>query len=137
MEQQQFISFLERYMTCFERMVEDEKQRLEALISNDLTAIEKSISMQQANQMRLQSMEEQRMDLLEELGMPDATFQSVIATFEPATQQLLQQYYQRTSDAVALIKTYNQKSKELLELNLQMMQGTAPKATGYEALLKK
>lgn len=134
---QEYAAFLETYTKTFEAIVQDEQFRLSALINHDLSAIEKSISNQQANQLRLQNMEERRMELQEEMGFSEATLAQMITMYEGQERRCLEGLYDRARDAIMLIKNYNQKSNELIQMNLQLIHGNTSKTTGYEQLFKR
>lgn len=113
-------AFLEKYALFFEKLVVSEQEKLKALLSNDLKWMEKQIHLAQANQMKMQNLEDERLDLLEEQGKENYTFDQVIACFGGDEKNELQLLKERIQKAINNIQYTNEKTNEFLNYQIQM-----------------
>jgi endonuclease III len=117
----QLIDFFEEYTTFYESMVVEENTKFRILLSNDLQAIEENILVQQVNAKRMENMEQRRIALFLKMNLSNERFKQIIEKTED-NKNLLQAYYNRIEHAIQQIKYLNQKSMELIRLNLKMIE---------------
>lgn len=120
-----FCTFMEEYTGFFEHMAEQEKEKLEALLSYQLKRIEQAISLQQARAMQLDNYEKKRLELQTAAGFDGKTFREIIAATDGTLRARLEKLFERTDAAVQLVQFYNQKSMESVKLDLQKINGDA------------
>lgn len=116
----QLIAFFEEYAKFFEDILGDEKKKLQALVNGELKEIEHTISIQQANEKRIQNMEKKRMELQQSLGFSNQSFQQVIDSFAGEQQKHLHDLYARIGSALSEVKFYNQKGMDVATTNLHL-----------------
>lgn len=120
-EYSEFYGFMEEYAGFFEGLVQQEQEKLEALLSNELKDIEQSISAQQAATMRMEKYEKRRMELQNAAGFEELTFRQIIEKAQADQKAPLEALFTRVTQAVDQIKFYNEKSMELVRTNLQLL----------------
>lgn len=115
--QQELLDFLEEYRSFFQQMEQSERDKLEALVSNELPRIEHAISIAQANTKRLENLEQRRAQLQERAGLADLTFSQLTEQL-PEHRRTLTELFGRIQACVEEIKFYNTKSMEVAKTNL-------------------
>ena len=116
----QLLKFLEEYAIFFEGIFEDEKKKLEVLMNGRLKDIEKTISIQQANEKKIQNIEKKREDLQTSLGYQGLTFKQVIELYDGEEKKNLQTLFVRIESAINNVKFYNKKGMEIASTNLHL-----------------
>jgi len=119
-DHQKLIHFFDEYTSFYESMVNEENNKLKILLSNDLKSIEENILVQQVNAKRMENMENRRIALFESMKLGQYSFRQIIDLVEDKT--ILQAYYSRIDHAIQQIKYMNQKSMELIRLNLKTVE---------------
>ena len=76
---EQLVEFLREYVDFFEELERKQEEKLQKLLSRELSQIEETIMMQQAMDKRLENMERRRSALFEQLGYGGFTFKELIA----------------------------------------------------------
>lgn len=114
-----FYGFLNEYAAFFEEMVNLENEKLGALLSNNLAAIERSISVHQATEKRLENLERRRAELQTAAGFGGKTFYEIIGLSPAEKKQELQLLFNRVEQAISQIKYLNGKSMAVARDNLQ------------------
>lgn len=117
----QFVAFMEGYTSFLQRMCEDEKKKLEALSSNELTRIEQSISVSQANAKQLENYEVKRVLLQKQAGFDGLSFRQLIAAAPEEEQSNLWKLFTGFEGKVAEIRFYNDKSMAVARDNMVKM----------------
>lgn len=117
----QLIEFLREYVAFFEEMEHRQEEKLEKLLSRELSQIEETIMMQQAMDKRLENMERRRSSLFEQLGYGGSTFQELIASQSGAEAKELIGLNERLEHAVGNIRFYNEKASGLARAELEKM----------------
>lgn len=118
---QKLIHFFDEYTSFYESMVNEENNKFKILLSNDLKSIEENILVQQVNAKRMENMENRRIALFESMQLGQYSFKQIIEKIEEDKTSLLA-YYTRIDHAIQQIKYMNQKSMELIRLNLKMVE---------------
>lgn len=132
----ELISFLHDYTAFFEHVVEEEKDKLDSLLSYDLKRIEHSIAEQQAVEMKLATMEKKREQLQKEAGVEGKTFREIQALALEEDKKVLGELLGRMQEAITNIKYYNGKSLEFAKANLNTIQSLAGPNTDKEKELQ-
>jgi len=118
---QKLIHFFDEYTNFYESMVNEENNKFKILLTNDLKSIEENILVQQVNAKRMENMENRRIALFESMQLGQYSFRQIIEKIEEDKTSLLA-YYKRIDHAIQQIKYMNQKSMELIRLNLKMVE---------------
>lgn len=124
--------FLREYADFFEEMAAAENDKLGALLSNSLPAIERSITVQQATEKRLENLERRRVELQSAAGFEGNTFHEIIGLAPKEKKQELQLLFNRVEQAISQIKYLNGKSMGVARTNMQALspQPAAPAKAG-------
>lgn len=118
---QKLIHFFDEYTCFYESMVNEENNKFKILLSNDLKSIEENILVQQVNAKRMENMENRRIALFDSIQLGQYSFRQIIEKIEE-DKTILQGYYTRIDHAIQQIKYMNQKSMELIRLNLKTVE---------------
>lgn len=117
-EHDAFVEFMVDYTAFLGRMRADEKDKLAALASRDLSRIEHSIATSQANAKQLENFEARRASLQEAAGYRGLTFRQLIEQAPPREQDRLWQLFSRFEGSVAEIRFFNDKSMAVARDNM-------------------
>jgi hypothetical protein len=123
---QQYFSFMSEYAGFLEAMVDTEKEKLDALLSNQLKRIEHSVSCQQAVSMQIENYEKRRLQLQKQAGFGDITFHEMIERVDPEEQEKLKEIFGRMRKAAEEVKFLNEKSMKLVKANMQVLNSSVP-----------
>lgn len=115
-------AFMERYTSFFEHMVENEKVKLNVLLSNDVQAIQANLLEQQSNAKRIENIELERQDFFNKQGFAELSLREVIALCDTDLKVKLEHTYERLQHAISQIKYHNRKSMEIIHMNLNIYQ---------------
>ncbi len=124
MPNEQYRIFMESYVRFMEEMAEGESKKYAAMLSYDPKRIDHAVSRQQAMNMRLGQMEEQRELEQKRAGLEGLTFQQILARLEPEEREVFTALFRRFERAIGDIKYFNGKSIAFAQEGLQML-GTA------------
>ncbi|MEA5010189.1 MAG: flagellar export chaperone FlgN [Angelakisella sp.] len=130
---QDFISFMQDYTAFYEGLVDSQKDKLKAMLSHNLKKIDQSVCAQQADAMKIESMESKRASLQQDAGFDGKTLQEIISLVPGAEAEMLRELAKRINQAVAEIRYYNDKSIDVVKTNIQAVNGAAEKLQGYTA----
>ncbi|NLW80050.1 MAG: hypothetical protein GXY32_11680 [Ruminococcaceae bacterium] len=135
------MAFMVDYTAFLGRMRADESDKLKALGSKELSRIEHSITVAQANAKQLENYERRREALQTEAGYEGMTFRQVIMHAPKEEQDRLWQLFTRFESNVAEIRFYNDKSMTVARDNMMekdpasMIPGLAGKGSNpYERI---
>lgn len=130
MEIKRFQTFMEGYVQFLEEMAAGEADKYAAILSYDPKRMDKVVARQQAMNMRLGQLEEQREKEQEAAGIGGLSFQQIIDRLEGKPKEDFQQLADRFFKAVREIKYFNEKSMSFVQDGLKMMGADqqAPKA---------
>lgn len=117
--QREFFDFLGKYTDYLESMVEGEKEKLAAILSNDLERIDHSVAAQQAVSMQMGTYEKRRAQLQSAAGYDTREFRQILKELPEEEQTALGQVFNRMEQAIQEIQYYNGKALEVVKLNLQ------------------
>lgn len=129
MEIKRFRSFMEGYVSFLEEMAAGEADKYAAILSYDPKRMDKVVARQQAMNMRLSQLEEQREKEQEAAGIAALSFQEIIDRLEGEEKTEFEGIADRFYKAVREIKYFNEKSMSFVQDGLKMAGAMeAPKA---------
>lgn len=114
----ELFAFFEKYASALHGVVGDEKEKLSALLSNSLPRIEHAISTAQANTKLIESYENRRIALQQDLGCPGMTFAQLLEEIPEAHRLSLSSLFRQIQASVDEIKFTNDKSMEVAHTNV-------------------
>lgn len=115
---QELFVFFEKYVSVLYSIVQDEKEKLNALTSNSLPRIEHSISTAQANAKQIENFEAKRMSLQASMGCAGMTL-SQIAELAPETHAVsLPSLFKQMESYIDEIKYVNDRSMSVARENM-------------------
>lgn len=121
---------MEGYVGFLEEMAAGEAEKYGAILSYDPKRMDKVVARQQAMNMQLAQLEEQREKEQQEAGIEALTFQEITDQLEGAEKEAFQSIAARFEKAVREIKYFNEKSMTFVQDGLKIMGADkeAPKA---------
>lgn len=121
---------MEGYVEFLEEMAAGEAEKYSAILSYDPKRMDKVVARQQAMNMRLSQLEEQREKEQQEAGIEALTFQEITDQLEGAEKEAFRSIAARFEKAVREIKYFNEKSMTFVQDGLKIMGADkeAPKA---------
>ncbi len=114
-------AFLEDYTRFLEKMAGDEKEKYAAILSYDVKRINRVVSNQQALNMHLAKMEQQREEEQSKAGLEGLNFQQIIERLEGQQREDFDKLFRRFEQALYDIKYFNGKSMSFAQEGLQML----------------
>ncbi|MEG1686665.1 MAG: hypothetical protein RR185_05875 [Angelakisella sp.] len=114
-----FFSFLGEYTSFFCQMEQFEAQKLELLLSGELSGIEKAITTAQANAKQLENLEQKRIRLQQEAGFGAMSLRELADKTDGARKEQLRLQLHELSVCLGNIKFYNAKSMQVAQTNLR------------------
>jgi len=121
MDTKRFSAFLEGYVKFLEEMAEGEREKYSSLISYDPKRIDRVVSRQQAMNMQLNQLEEQREKEQEAAGLGELSFAEILDRVDPRDQGDLPELFRRFGRAVDEIKYFNEKSISFVREGMKLM----------------
>ena len=115
---EEFVTFMVEYTAFLGRMKADENSKLAALSSRDLSRIEHSIMVSQANAKQLENYEIKRQTLQAAAGFTGLTFRQLIDQAPLDEHDRLWQLFDCFENNVAQIRFYNDKSMAIARDNM-------------------
>lgn len=113
--------FLEDYTRFLEKMAGDEKEKYAAIISYDVKRINRVVSNQQAQNMHLEKMEQQREEEQNKAGLAGLNFQQIVERLEGEQREEFEKLFRRFEQALYDIKYFNGKSMSFAQEGLQLL----------------
>ncbi len=114
-------TFLEGYTQFLEKMAGDEKEKYAAIISYDVKRINRVVSNQQALNMHLAKMEQQREEEQSKAGLAGLSFQQIMERLEGQERETFDKLFRRFEQALYEIKYFNGKSMSFAQEGLQLL----------------
>ncbi len=117
-----YICFMEKYRDELKAALENEQSKRQALLSSSMEELESILSQQQAQTMKLKTMEEKRIKLQAELFPEKATAREVVDSMNNGEEK---EYFKAVVSEISLlaedIKEQNRLSLELANTNLKLL----------------
>ncbi len=123
-----YYDFMEKYELFYKTVLDAEEEKLNALLSNNLSRIEASLSAYQSYIKQTQQFEEKRIELCRFLGFKSMAFSDIISDFSNQEKQKLILQKNRLEAIVKLISYLNRKSLEISEIQLKFVEELAEKS---------
>lgn len=118
----EFISFLEKYRDELVVALDNEREKRQALISNDIDRLEALIQAQQAETMKLKNFENKRLALQTKLGLGNCKAKDIVAAAgDKETKEKLETLLDEIVSLVGRIKQQNKMAIELANTNLRVI----------------
>lgn len=125
----EYIDFIEKYRDELLTALENERDKRLALLKSDLTKLEAVISLQQAQTMKLRTMEEKRISLQLTLGADDLTARELLARMaEGEEKNRLDTLVNEITELTESIRGQNVQSLELAQTNLRILESILQKS---------
>lgn len=121
MQYETFHSFLQGYVNFLEEMAKGEEEKYAALLSYDPKQMDKLVSRQQAMNMRLGQLEEQREKEQEAAGLGGLSFREILERLGGAEQEAFRELSGRFERALLEIKYFNEKSLAFAQDGMKML----------------
>jgi len=118
---EEFYDFMDRYTEFYDEVLEKEKEKLEALSSDDLAQINRILSEYQVLVKKTEQYEKKRMELFKELGLENMTFRAIVESESGDCREELEDLFYRFREAVVKTKEYNNKSLEIVRENVKTL----------------
>lgn len=128
MSMDSYFAFLQGYVQELEQMAGQEREKYAALVSYDHQRIDRAVSAQQAANMRLAQLENQRQQEQRLAGLEGLTFQQILDRLEGAQRDRFSQLFTRFGRAVEEIRYYNGWALSFANEGLRILGGVAPGA---------
>ena len=123
----EFYDFMSSYTEFLEETAEKEKEKLSALLSDDLKRIEHCLNEHQSTIKKTEKFENDREELQKRLGLGNMTFREIIASTDDAEEnEMLQKLYNRFVVAVDNVKHANKTSLQVAQTNLKILEEIMP-----------
>ena len=125
----EFYDFMTEYTDFLEETAEKEKDKLSALLSDDLRRIEHCLNEHQSTVKKTELFEKEREKLQKNLGIGGLTLKEIIARCsDPEEKDLLNKLYIRFKAAIDNVKHANKTSLQVAQTNLKILEEAMPSA---------
>ena len=114
----EYYDFMKGYLSFFEGVKDNERNKMHALLSNDLKKIESAMQQHQSDVKKIELIEKQRRELSERLGFGQMDFSAIIDLFEGDERNKLWGVKNNLQITVKNIQYLNRKSMEIANLQL-------------------
>lgn len=122
-----FYDFMTEYTDFLEETAEKEKDKLSALLSDDLKRIEHCLNEHQSTIKRTELFEREREKLQKKLGIGGLTLKEIIENCsDPDEKELLTKLSLRFKTAIDNVKHANKTSLQVAQMNLQIIEDVMP-----------
>lgn len=118
---QELFSFFEKYIAAMHAIAQDEKEKLNALLSNSLPRIEHAISIAQANAKQVENFETKRILLQASMGCADMSLSQLIEEIPEPQKKAMSSLFNQLGKYVDEIKFANDKSIDIAKANITRM----------------
>ncbi len=114
----EYYGFMKEYLSFFEGVKDNERIKMNALLSNDIKRIETAMQQHQSDVKKIELIEKQRRELSEKLGFGKKDFSEIIGLFEGEERNKLAGVKNSLQIAVKNIQYLNRKSMEIANMQL-------------------
>lgn len=124
---EEFYDFMLEYTEFLEETAEKEKDKLSALLSDDLKRIEHCLNEHQSTIKKTELFEKDREKIQKRLGIEGLTFKEIIEKcLDPEEKELLSKLYVRFKTAIDSVKHANKTSLQVAQMNLKIIEEAMP-----------
>lgn len=121
MQTERYRVFMESYVQFLEELAGGEGEKYAAMLSYDPKRIDRAVSSQQAMNMRLAQMEEQRELEQKQAGLEGLTFRQILSSLPEQEREPFHNLFRRFEQAINDIKYYNKKSIAFAQEGLHLL----------------
>lgn len=114
------------YTEFFEETAAKEREKMCALLSDDLSRIEKCLNEHQTTLKKTELYEERRENLQAKLGLEGKSFRQIIAMTDGDEHESLRKLYNRFKVAVDNVSHSNKTSLQIAETNMRIIESLSP-----------
>ncbi len=125
----EFYDFMLEYTEFFEETAVKEREKMSALLSEDLKRIEKCLNEHQSTIKKTERYEQEREKLQAKLGIGGMSFRQIIATLDGEEHDKLRKLYNRFKVAVDNVSHANKTSLQIAETNMKIIEKLSPSVT--------
>lgn len=121
-----FYKFMLEYTEFFEETAIKEREKMSALLSDDLSRIEKCLNDHQSTLKRTEYYETEREKFQEEIGLGGKSFRQIIGMTDGEENEQLKKLYNRFKVAVNNVSHSNKTSLQIAETNMRVIEHLTP-----------
>lgn len=114
----EYYDFMKDYLSFFEGVKDNERIKMNALLSNDIKRIEAAMQQHQSDVKKIELIEKQRRELSEKLGFGKKDFSEIISLYDGEERNKLSGIKNNLRIAVKNIQYLNRKSMEIANMQL-------------------
>lgn len=118
---EEFYDFMQKYTDFYIDISENEKEKMNALSSDDLAKINKILSEYQIYVKKTELYEKRRKELFGKIGIEGKTFKEIVDMETGENHEELEDLFYSFRDAVMSAKEYNMRSLEIARNNIKAM----------------
>lgn len=118
----EFYSFMLEYTEFFEETAAKEREKMCALLSDDLSRIEKCLNEHQTTIKKTEHYEAEREKLQARLGVGGKSFRQILAMVDGDEHDMLKKLYNRFKAAVDNVSHSNKTSLQIAETNMRIIE---------------
>jgi len=137
---QQLVDFLEDYASFLEDAIQAQNDKLEAVLTHDVTVLESSVAAQQNLAIQMDMYEKKREKFQAEAGFSEKTLTEIAQSLEPGSPEdakRVLECHSRMSKAVDQIKFLNSKAMHVVETSLHVLNLGAPPSNNVETYTER
>ena len=114
----EFYDFMEQYIDFYNDVCNNEKNKMDALESDNLKLINEVLSDYQVFVTRAELYEKRRKELFKKIGLDGKTFREIVDMETGVQREELENLFLDFRDAVSTAREYNSRSLEIVKKNL-------------------
>lgn len=124
-----FIEIIKDFILLFDSLNSVEQEKLDAAVKNRVSFVEDCMKKEQAAVLRLRGLEQKREAAQKELGMEGLQFRQILEKVPDDVAAELQPLFEHLSAQVRTFQSLSQNSKDIIEVNLHMIQASLASQT--------
>lgn len=117
----EFLALMEKHIVLLNDIIDSANRKFDAIAANDINAINKSISEDEANTLRFRGLDKKREELIKKLGVK--SFVEYIETLNGEEKQQGLRIYEILNDRMEVLKAVNSANEKCIRLNLMQIDG--------------
>lgn len=128
-----FIDIIKDFILLFDSLISIEQTKLDAAVKNRVSFVEDCMNKEQAAILRLRGLEQKREQAQRELGMEHLKFREILDRVPPDVHEALKPLFDQLSEQVRTFQSVSDSAKDMIELNLHVIQSTLAPDAGKQA----
>ena len=121
LDHQKMLDFFQEYISHYRELLRFENDKLQMIFDDDIEALNKSISKEQALIMKTNAFESKRIEILG-IGNEKKTYKQIISEAPYEFQPRLNENYNELSKLIFQIKKINENAQEIVSQRLDIIQ---------------